>query len=267
MRRGRGDASARDRQSGDARPPVRTSLGRSGIGQGRLAGACVGALEPDLGHPGRVPAFQVAAGYAGRGVERRRGVGSGAVPGRGRRQNEYARFCSPQRRTSSTPPTRRSSKRSTTRTSWPLRVSCSATTTPAWPRSSGSSRASAALRRTAGGEPDQTEQGRECEASRRGFVAQRDGPHGAGRRQRGPGRHGRRGPAPGARHVQRRSPALGRRHEFRAVGDCDPMPLWKSAPYLVHFMHNYKFNERLDEALRTHSRSCSRRCADMTRCS
>ena len=49
----------------------------------------------------------------------------------------------------------------------------------------------AALRRTAGGEPDQTEQGRECEASRRGFVARRDGPHGAGRRQCGPGRHGR----------------------------------------------------------------------------
>ena len=29
------------------------------------------------------------------------------------------------------------------------------------------------------------------------------------------------------------------------------MPFWKSAPYLAHFMHNYKFNERLDEALRT----------------
>ena len=38
---------------------------------------------------------------------------------------------------------------------------------------------------------------------------------------------------------------------FRAVGDRDPMPFWKSAPYLAHFMHNYKFNERLDEALRT----------------
>ena len=38
---------------------------------------------------------------------------------------------------------------------------------------------------------------------------------------------------------------------FRAVGDGDPMPLWKSAPYLAHFMRNYKFNELLDEALRT----------------
>ena len=35
----------------------------------------------------------------------------------------------------------------------------------------------------------------------------------------------------------------------RAVGDRDPMALWKSAPYLAHFMHGYKFNERLDEAL------------------
>ena len=36
---------------------------------------------------------------------------------------------------------------------------------------------------------------------------------------------------------------------FRAVGDRDPMALWKSAPYLAHFMHGYKFNERLDETL------------------
>ena len=36
---------------------------------------------------------------------------------------------------------------------------------------------------------------------------------------------------------------------FRAVGDRDPMPLWKSAPYLAHFMQGYKVNERLDEAL------------------
>ena len=35
---------------------------------------------------------------------------------------------------------------------------------------------------------------------------------------------------------------------FRAVGDRDPMPLWKSAPYLLHFMRGYKFNERLDDA-------------------
>ena len=38
---------------------------------------------------------------------------------------------------------------------------------------------------------------------------------------------------------------------FRAVGAHDPMPFWKSAPYLAHFMHGYKFNERLDEAIHT----------------
>ena len=36
---------------------------------------------------------------------------------------------------------------------------------------------------------------------------------------------------------------------FDAVGDRDPMPFWKSAPYLVHFMRGYKFNERLEETL------------------
>ena len=32
---------------------------------------------------------------------------------------------------------------------------------------------------------------------------------------------------------------------FRAVGDRDPMPYWKSASYVIHFMHGYRFNERL----------------------
>ena len=36
---------------------------------------------------------------------------------------------------------------------------------------------------------------------------------------------------------------------FRAVGARDPMPFWKSAPYLVHFMRGYKVNDRLDDAL------------------
>ena len=36
---------------------------------------------------------------------------------------------------------------------------------------------------------------------------------------------------------------------FRAVGGHDPMPFWKSAPYLAHFMHGYKFNELVDEAI------------------
>ena len=36
---------------------------------------------------------------------------------------------------------------------------------------------------------------------------------------------------------------------FRAVDERDPMPFWKSAPYLVHFMRGYKFNDRLRETL------------------
>ncbi len=38
---------------------------------------------------------------------------------------------------------------------------------------------------------------------------------------------------------------------FSAVGGHDPMPFWKSAPYLAHFMHGYKFNELVDEAIST----------------
>ncbi|MBY6204144.1 helicase-related protein [Halomonas denitrificans] len=36
---------------------------------------------------------------------------------------------------------------------------------------------------------------------------------------------------------------------FRAVGERDPLVFWKSAPYLPHFMHGYKFNERLKDTL------------------
>ena len=36
---------------------------------------------------------------------------------------------------------------------------------------------------------------------------------------------------------------------FDAVGDQDPMSIWKSSPYLVHFMNGYKFNEHLDQAI------------------
>ena len=35
---------------------------------------------------------------------------------------------------------------------------------------------------------------------------------------------------------------------FRAVDAGDPMPFWKSAPYLAHFMHGYRASERLDRA-------------------
>ena len=36
---------------------------------------------------------------------------------------------------------------------------------------------------------------------------------------------------------------------FRAVGGQDPMQFWKSAPYLAHFMHGYRFDQLLDEAI------------------
>ena len=38
---------------------------------------------------------------------------------------------------------------------------------------------------------------------------------------------------------------------FRAVGAQDPMPFWKSAPYLAHFMHGYRFHDHLVEAIDT----------------
>ena len=38
---------------------------------------------------------------------------------------------------------------------------------------------------------------------------------------------------------------------FRAVGAQDPMAFWKSAPYLVHFMQDYKVNTQLKQALET----------------
>lgn len=34
---------------------------------------------------------------------------------------------------------------------------------------------------------------------------------------------------------------------FRAVGERDPMAYWKSAPYLVNFMHRYKVDERIQD--------------------
>ena len=37
---------------------------------------------------------------------------------------------------------------------------------------------------------------------------------------------------------------------FRTVGDRDPMPYWKSASYVAHFMHGYRFNDRLTEMLK-----------------
>ena len=41
---------------------------------------------------------------------------------------------------------------------------------------------------------------------------------------------------------------------FTAVGDRDPMPFWKAAPYLAHFMHGYGFDRRLTAACERSSR-------------
>ena len=38
---------------------------------------------------------------------------------------------------------------------------------------------------------------------------------------------------------------------FRAVDGQDPMPFWKSAPYLAHFMQGYRFHDLLVEAIDT----------------
>jgi hypothetical protein len=44
---------------------------------------------------------------------------------------------------------------------------------------------------------------------------------------------------------------------FRVLGDRDPMQFWKSAPYLLHFMHGYKINERIDEAVESKNEKVS----------
>ena len=113
------------------------------------------------------------------------------------------------------------------------------------------SRFGAALRRAAGGEPDQAERvehaKRAVEASLRDVMA---------RTERVAASEDRDAMVAEDRRTATVTSSDVRQYLaadalFRAVGDRDPMPFWKSAPYLAHFMHNYKFNERLDEALRT----------------
>ena len=48
---------------------------------------------------------------------------------------------------------------------------------------------------------------------------------------------------------------------FRGVDARDPIAFWKSAPYLLHFMHGYKFNSQLDEAIT----SSPKKIADLLR--
>ncbi len=113
------------------------------------------------------------------------------------------------------------------------------------------SRFGTALRRAAGGEPDQAEQveraKRAVEASLRDVMA---------RTERVAASEDRDAMVAEDRRTATVTSGDVRQYLaadalFSAVGDRDPMPFWKSAPYLAHFMHNYRFNERLEEALRT----------------
>ena len=113
------------------------------------------------------------------------------------------------------------------------------------------SRFGAALRRAAGGESEQAEQvedaKRAVEASLRDVMARTERV-GANEERDAMVAEDPRTVAVTSSDVRQ---YLAADALFRAVGDRDPMPFWKSAPYLAQFMHSYKFNERLDEALRT----------------
>ncbi len=113
------------------------------------------------------------------------------------------------------------------------------------------SRFGAALRRAAGGEPAEAERvehaKRAVEASLRDVMARTERV-GASEERDAMVAEDRRTATVTTRDVRE---YLAADALFRAVGDRDPMAFWKSAPYLAHFMHGYRFNERLEEALRT----------------
>ena len=52
---------------------------------------------------------------------------------------------------------------------------------------------------------------------------------------------------------------------FRAVGEQDPMGLWKDAPYLLHFLRGYRFNRDLDAACERRSEALQIALRDTTR--
>ena len=103
-----------------------------------------------------------------------------------------------------------------------------------------------ALRRAAAGEPDQVErverEKRAVEAALRDVMARTE------RRDAMVAEDPRKETTVTAGDVRQ---YLAADALFRAVGNGDPMPFWKSAPYLAHFMRGYKFDELLNEALDT----------------
>ena len=112
------------------------------------------------------------------------------------------------------------------------------------------SRFGAALRRVAVGEPDQVEPvehaKRAVEASLRDVMARTERVAASDDRDAMVAED-RRSATVTASDVRQ---YLAADAVYRAVGDRDPMPFWKSAPYLAHFMHGYRFNDLLDEAVR-----------------
>ena len=111
------------------------------------------------------------------------------------------------------------------------------------------SRFGAALRRAAGGEPDQVERveraKRAVEGSLRDVMARTERVAASEERDAMVAEDRRTTPVTASDVRQ----YLAADALFRAVGSQDPMPFWKSASYLPHFMHGYKFHELLVQAL------------------
>ena len=109
----------------------------------------------------------------------------------------------------------------------------------------------AALRGAAAGEPDQVERveraKREVEDSLRGVMARTE--RVAASEDRDAMVTENRCPTPVTSSDVRQY--LAADALFRAVDGQDPMPFWKSAPYLAHFMQGYRFHDLLVEALGT----------------
>ena len=115
------------------------------------------------------------------------------------------------------------------------------------------SRFGAALRRAAAGEPDQVERVEQAkgavEGSLRDVMARTERVAASDDRDAMVAEDRRTTPVTASDVRQ----YLAADALFRAVSNQDPMQFWKSAPYLPHFMHGYKFHDLLVEALDTAS--------------
>ena len=107
-----------------------------------LAGACVKALEPDLVILDEFQRFKSLLGTQGTERDAAADLAQELFQAEAHDRKRVRTLLLSATPTSSTPRTRRSSTRSTTRISWPPLGSCSATMTPASPSSRGNCRAS-----------------------------------------------------------------------------------------------------------------------------